>query len=58
MLYRLNYGNGQVSGTFKTKMEAVRERARQHEYDIKSRQPAYTVTIQFRDPDTHEWFTC
>lgn len=47
MIYRVNYGNGQVSGTFRTKREAMRHRTTD-----------MAGTIEFRDPDTHEWFSC
>jgi hypothetical protein len=58
MKYRLNFGNGQVSNTFDSKRAAMAERAMLAEYSRRINQAPGPLTLQFRDPDTGEWFAC
>ncbi len=45
-MYRVNYGNGQVSDTYETKVEAKREAMADQEWSRRHRQPSPRRRVQ------------
>lgn len=56
-MFRLNYGNGQVHGTWDTRTEAERECTAQRDWSARHNDPSYPIRIERKDFETGDWYT-
>jgi uncharacterized C2H2 Zn-finger protein len=55
-MFRISFGNGQVTDSFSSLPKCVQALDQQKEYSRRINQPTGNLTVQKQDADTGEWF--